>query len=125
MKAALATGGCTAKVLTSSYVKATLGIDEDTSFDQVPLTVWFWMHLQEEQNEMCIYQADWHGSAWNRLCCSQCDLILLVANSTDTPQINSAEQELYEDSLHVPKVLVMLHINPTPQYRPKVHFVVC
>src|SRR3546814_18312193 len=75
--------------------------------------------LQEEQNQMVLYQADWHDSAWNTLCGQQCDLMLLVGNGNDRPQINSAEQELYRNTKHVPRTLIVLHVNPSPDYRPQ------
>jgi lysophospholipid hydrolase len=119
LKTALATCGTTVKVLTSVSVSAALDLDDDVSFGDMSISVSSWLQLQEEQNQMVLYQADWHDSPWNTLCGQQCDLILLVGNGTDRPQVNSAEQELYKSTKHVPKALIMLHVNPSADYAPQ------
>jgi hypothetical protein len=83
---------------------------------EVILTLGSWMHQLELDYDLVLYQADWHHTAWNTLCASQCDEILLVANSLDAPMTRSSEDEIHAQSPMIPKTLVMLHTNPANQY---------
>ena len=55
---------------------------------ELTLTVGSWMHQVELEHDVVLYQGDWHRSAWNKLCVSQCDEILVVANAVDDPEVS-------------------------------------
>jgi hypothetical protein len=42
--------------------------------------------------QIVLYVADWQNSEWNRVCASMSDIVLLVANANDEPQISFLEQ---------------------------------
>jgi hypothetical protein len=83
---------------------------------EVILTLGSWMHQLEIDYDIVLYQADWQHTAWNTLCASQCDEILLVANSLDAPMVSTSEENIHTQSPMIPKTLVMLHTNPANAY---------
>jgi hypothetical protein len=87
------------------------GVLSGLSEYEVILTLGSWMHQLEIDYDIVLYQADWHHTAWNKLCASQCDEILLIANSLDAPSISSSEERIHTESQMIPKTLVMLHTN--------------
>lgn len=64
------------------------GVLDGLSEYELILTVGSWMHQMDQEYDVVIYQSDWHNSAWNRLCVSQCDEMLLVANALDDPEVH-------------------------------------
>jgi hypothetical protein len=81
---------CVHRVLlvTSSDAAAVFGgVLDGLSEYELILTVGSWMHQMDLEYDVVIYQSDWHNSAWNRLCVSQCDEILLVANALDDSEV--------------------------------------
>jgi lysophospholipid hydrolase len=76
------------------------------------------MHQIELDNDIVLYQADWQLSAWNRLCIINCDEILLVANTLDNYEMESMEKWLHTQSKLIPKTLLMLYTNPSPDLKP-------
>lgn len=41
--------------------------------------------------QIVLFQADWQESEWNRLAAATADVVLLVANAADKPQISMLE----------------------------------
>lgn len=110
---------CTQKVLlvtSSDAANIFGGILGGLSEYELILTVGSWMHQIEMDYDIVMYQADWHHSSWNKLCASQCDEILLIANALDLPKVGSSEEYIYIESPMIPKTLIMLHTNPANQY---------
>lgn len=105
-------------LLVTSSDAATIfgGVLSGLSEYEVILTLGSWMHQLEIDYDIVLYQADWYHTAWNKLCASQCDEILLVANSLDSPKISTTEELLHAESSLIPKTLVMLHTNPGNEY---------
>jgi CRP-like cAMP-binding protein len=76
------------KLVTSANAAQMCGRNLDTmSDDELIFIVGSWIQQMEMEYDIVIYQADWHPSAWNRICGSQCDDILLVANALDEPEV--------------------------------------
>ena len=110
---------CTQKVLlvTSSDAANIFGeMLGGLSEYELILTVGSWMHQIEMDYDIVMYQADWHHSSWNKLCASQCDEILLIANALDLPKVGSSEEYIHTESPMIPKTLIMLHTNSGNQY---------
>jgi len=109
-----------ALLVTSSDAAAVFGgVLDGLSEYELVLTVGSWMHQMELDYDIVIYQADWTHSAWNRLCVTQCDEILLVANALDDPEIiYPLEECLHTESKLIPKTLVMLFVNPAEDAHP-------
>eukprot|EP01041_Mallomonas_annulata_P010417 gene10417-21725_t len=116
--------GLRIKILTSTLAYGVLGsVFDCLGEEELYLSVGAWMQSCEADNDLLLYQCDWQAdSAWNRLCVSHADELLLVANSGDSPHIGAAEHGLVNVALHIPKTLVLLHIDPPPAtagYRPR------
>ena len=48
-----------------------------------------------------LYQADWENSDWNKLAAGMADVVLLVANANDSPQITYLEQVNKHTHMHI------------------------
>ena len=94
------------------------GSPEHLSDSELFMTVGSWLHELEVNSDLLVFQADWQYTAWNRLISSMCDEIVLVANAIDDPELSEVEERLRDRCFTVPKTLVMVHINPTPDYQP-------
>lgn len=76
------------KLITSSYASSVFGCNlNDFSDDDLLLTVGTWLNQIELDSEIVLYQADWGATNWNRLCASQSDEILLLANAMDNVEV--------------------------------------
>jgi len=112
------------RTVTSALAASVLGLDEDTYYsaawcqDNV-LLLESWLTQQEEQHEIVLYQADWEeDSEWNRMAAGMADVVLLVGNAADPPGILKLEQNLDPLIRSAQKLLILLHVNPSPYYTP-------
>eukprot|EP00736_Rhodelphis_marinus_P008504 Rmarinus@m.8455 len=80
-----------------------------------------WLSQQEETHGVVLYVADWEPTTWTKLCIRQADVVLLVGNAADNPQVfpRSVEDEVGYGHTNAQKELVLLHVNPRPEYRPR------
>eukprot|EP00607_Mallomonas_marina_P010550 CAMPEP_0182418908 /NCGR_PEP_ID=MMETSP1167-20130531/3287_1 /TAXON_ID=2988 /ORGANISM="Mallomonas Sp, Strain CCMP3275" /LENGTH=1191 /DNA_ID=CAMNT_0024593387 /DNA_START=314 /DNA_END=3889 /DNA_ORIENTATION=- len=121
LSTAMGHGNVNVKVLTSSLASGVFGRALDSmGADELQLNVSPWMQNMEADHDVVIFQCDWQqDSTWNRLCGAHADELLLVANGSDRPQVGPAEYQLGLIAQHLPKTLVLLHVDPTPHYHPK------
>jgi predicted acylesterase/phospholipase RssA/CRP-like cAMP-binding protein len=111
------------RTVTSALAASVLGLDEDTYYsaawcrDNV-LLLESWLTQQEEQHEIVLYQADWEESEWNRMAAGMADVVLLVANAADEPGIADLERKLEPFIRNAQKLLILLHVNPSPYHTP-------
>ncbi len=123
LEAALVKARHSVRTVTSALAASVLGLDEDAYYsaawclDNV-LLLESWLTQQEEQHEIVLYQADWEDSEWNRMAAGMADVVLLVANAGDTPQISYLEQQLDPFIHNAQKLLILLHVNPSPYHTP-------
>ena len=50
-----------------------------------------WLHAVERAHDRVLYQPDAEDTAWSRLCLSQSDVVLLVADAKDDPSVGAVE----------------------------------
>lgn len=111
------------RTVTSALAASVLGLDEDTYYsvawcrDNV-LLLESWLTQQEEQHEIVLYQSDWEDSEWNRMAAGMADVVLLVGNAADPPGIAHLELILDPFIRSAQKLLILLHVNPSPYYTP-------
>lgn len=94
------------------------GSPEHIPESELFMTVGSWLHEMEVDSDLIVFQADWQYTQWNRLIASMCDEIVLVANAIDDPELSEVEERLLHTCRALPKTLVMLHVNPTPDHQP-------
>ena len=64
----------------------------------------------EETNKVVVYQCDRFTSDWTRRCVRQADVILLVGNAVDSPDVGQFEfEEIEGNKINSQIVLVLLH----------------
>ena len=64
----------------------------------------------EETNKVVVYQCDPFASDWTRRCIRQADVILLVGNASDSPDVGQLEYEEIEcNNVNAQVVLVLTH----------------
>ena len=64
----------------------------------------------EETNKVVVYQCDPFASDWTRRCIRQADVILLVGNAGDSPDVGQLEYEMIEcNNVNAQVVLVLTH----------------
>lgn len=66
-----------------------------------------WLNELENQYQFVIYEANHSASEWTRLCLRQADKILLIASSSESYQLNEAEQFIFKYA-HASKELVVI-----------------
>jgi len=98
--------GARAQFVASSDIRSRfLGIPID---DQQVLN---WLNELEAEAEFIIYVADDEPNAWTQVCIRQADAILLLADASCSPRLNTAEKLAL--SVHAPSAqrLVLVHSN--------------
>ncbi|WP_292015939.1 patatin-like phospholipase family protein [Mesorhizobium sp.] len=70
-----------------------------------------WLNELEAQAEFVVYVADEEPNEWTRVCIRQADTVLLVANASSSPRLNTSEELAL--SVHPPSTgrLVLIHDN--------------
>lgn len=114
---------CSVSLLTSEGVGSEFGVSFDGAFEGfdhfADVQGISWLNQMESQNAVVLYQCDWDASAWTRLCIRQADLVLLVANASDLPHFSSLEKQVQDECTNAKRELVLLHVNPSNDYRPE------
>lgn len=67
-----------------------------------------WLNQQESNYRFIVYQADLLPSAWSSSCLRQADRILLVAQASNSPELNKVEEMVYHDSPLVAQIELIL-----------------
>ena len=70
-----------------------------------------WLNELEAQAEFVVYVADEEPNEWTRVCIRQADTVLLLANASSSPRLNTSEELAL--SVHPPSTgrLVLIHDN--------------
>ncbi|WP_292449746.1 patatin-like phospholipase family protein [Mesorhizobium sp.] len=70
-----------------------------------------WLNELEAQAEFIVYVADEEPNEWTRVCIRQADMVLLLANASCSPRLNTSEELAL--SVHPPSTgrLVLIHDN--------------
>ncbi|OWK19112.1 hypothetical protein AJ88_48670 [Mesorhizobium amorphae CCBAU 01583] len=70
-----------------------------------------WLNELEAQAEFVVYVADEEPNEWTRVCIRQADTVLLLANASSSPRLNTSEELVL--SVHPPSTgrLVLIHDN--------------
>ncbi len=85
-----------------------------------------WIPALEEKNDVVLYCAEDQNFPWakdyNLLCKQQADVVLLVVDASDAPQLSHLESELGVGSSecvqYSDNILIVLHKDPPEGYRP-------
>ncbi len=75
-----------------------LGAPESVSGDQqnIPDSLQYWLHLQETENRFLVYNCEANDGAWTRFAMRQSDLVVFIADSSDSATLSDWETRLRE-----------------------------
>lgn len=107
-------------LLTSDYIRRTLGPTIMESANEYKLSAW--LGQQEDQHKIVLYQCDQSLTPWTQRCIRQADCILIVALATMEPSVGTIEKQLETIAVRTQKELILLHKEGGDKPRNTVHW---
>lgn len=107
-------------MLTSDYIRRTLGPTIMESANEYKLSAW--LGQQEDQHKIVLYQCDQSLTPWTQRCIRQADCILIVALATMEPSVGLIEKQLETIAVRTQKELILLHKEGGDKPRNTVHW---
>ena len=103
----------TAICITPEVVKNSLGFNALDPSNDFKLTAW--LGAQEDHYNTVIYLCDDHGqlTSWTQQCIRHADVLLVFADSRESPALSNFEERVEAASLRVTKELVLCHPETT------------